>query len=155
GSGRAVTGGALRARRTRTSRKGWFSGGGCRIDARSASSSVAGTGVGIDSKSSAAIRQAGRIIDPEIVEVEPVVGCLPCIMLQPAGVTLNVAFEGGLASGARQLDAFGEQLDMQFMAALALVESDAQADRQLQDRCHQVGRHRKPGGITEEGNRQP
>src|SRR5690606_3590008 len=74
------------------------------------------------------VRRAGGVgldllfVDmPEIVEVEPVVGRLPRMMLQPRGITPDERGDHGVALAAPGLDRFAEVLERERIAVAAAV----------------------------------
>src|SRR5438874_13501131 len=68
---------------------------------------------------------------PEVVEVEPLQRRLAAVVLQARRVPADVARDGFLARARRQLDALGEALEVQVIAAGAL-EAEEEVHRTLQ-----------------------
>jgi hypothetical protein len=88
-------------------------------------------------------RAAFIFIAPEIIEIEPVVGCMAGVMLQPGGVTFDEREHGLGALLARHGDAVAETLEGQVVAVATPVQAEGQHHRHLQGGGDQPRRGRE------------
>src|SRR5688500_9130785 len=75
---------------------------------------------------------SARRLAPEIIEVEPVVGGQPAVVLQPAGVAAQQQVDRRGALAPARLARLGEPLDVDVIAVAAAVEAEYQRHRPVQ-----------------------
>src|SRR6185312_6567146 len=94
-------------------------------------------------------RSSGPRLRPEIEKIVPLQRIAQAIGLEPPGVALGVRGERRLLVAARQLDALGEALEIDAVAA-ALAQAEHQIDRAAQQMGDDVGALRKRRVVVEE-----